>query len=182
MKTYDDHSLCASPTPVDLEPAARQVVCEANSLNGALRFVDELHESARPELSLIVDAALLHARRLTDFLLREPGNNDLGAHHFLEGDGWRYVPTGCPYLLSQHANLESAAGRLERDPGDTEVSHWNLAALSNELANKWDNFLAVLPAERLTWFLTRGTHQFLRLYRVRGKLQYGGSPPRLSRR
>lgn len=173
----------STQTVADLEHAAQRVADEAASLNAGLRLLDESHYSAGHELSLILDAVLLHSRRMANFLLREPCGDDLAAHLFFDaGEAWRYQLAGCPYLASQQASLDRAVLFFEREPSEAELAGWNLTALSNELASKWDGFLAMLPAERLPWFLIPGTAMLLRLHRIRGKLYYAGSPPRLLRR
>lgn len=175
----DDYSM----TTADLRASAQQLVHEVTSLNAALRLLDESYHLAGIEFSLVIDGMLLHARRLASFLLSEPRDGELGAHFFFDGDGsWRYEPADCPYLGARQEQLEQSVALLGREPFEMDAHGWNFTALSNELANKWDRFLAQLPPDRLALFLAPGSPQPLRLYRVRGKLFYAGSPPRLMRR
>lgn len=172
-----------SMTAIDLRASAQRVRHEVTSLNAALRLLDESYHLAGIEFSLIIDAMLLHSRRLASFLLCEPRDGDLGAHVFFDGgESWRYDLAACPYLAARQEHLDQAVAPLGREPFGMDDHGWNFTALSNELANKWDRFLGNLPPDRLALFISPGAPQPLRVYRVRGKLFYAGSPPRLMRR
>ena len=104
-----------------------------------------------------IEAALLHARVIYDFLFVLPrsGSPDVSARHFFDDPSmWEpKVTEHCPYLAERRERLNRSVPHLSYDRLNYEKDKdWDLHAAATELKGAWECFLAALPAERQQWF------------------------------
>lgn len=141
-------------------PQAQQIATHiAYEVEMLFRTIDRLERDRGKDVvedNRRIEAVLLHARVIYDFLFTDPrpSKPDVSAKHFFDSPKqWTGDPaTLCPYLTAERERLNRSVPHLSYDRLQYEKSKsWDLHSVGSELKLAWEQFLAHLPAARRGW-------------------------------
>jgi hypothetical protein len=83
-----------------------------------------------------------------------PLQDDVSVNHFFDDPSpWPVISTAfCPYLTHHKVRLDKYLAHLTYSRIINNDKNWDYNAIYNELNSSWQQFFALLPAERQGWF------------------------------
>ena len=144
------------------QEAAKKILYEMDMLDyciGRAARID--NKTLWQERSLILEGFLLHARVITEFLVKDPKfpDDDVSTRNFFDDSSlWEDESEAlCPFLSEQNnwARLNKMLAHLSYERIEYEKNNqkkWELRQIHSETHAAFKQFVASLPEDRKGWF------------------------------